>query len=186
MLELRFMFGHFKKCLVPSASWGVPQASSNKINFSMQVLSPEIRELTLNHPSNLNARKEKTEKVCQYILIWEEGQDLLTVEGCDPRLGVLPGIDLISSAVVKIVQAHWYSFIRGEYKGHIRVIDLMCRVIANGLVDWGSIPGRVIPKTQKMVLDAAFLITQHYKVRIKGKVEQSRELSSTLPYTLVQ
>ena len=27
----------------------------------------------------------------------------------------------------------------------------------------------------KMVLDAAFLNTQHYKVRIKGKVEQSRE-----------
>ena len=31
----------------------------------------------------------------------------------------------------------------------------------------------VIPKTQKMVLDAALLNTQHYKVRIKGKVEQS-------------
>ena len=49
----------------------------------------------------------------------------------------------------------------------------------------GSIPGRVIPKTQKMVLDAALLKTQHYKVRIKGKVEQSREWSSALPYTLV-
>ena len=32
------------------------------------------------------------------------------------------------------------------------------------------IPGRVIPKTQKMVLDATLLNTQHYKVRIKGKV----------------
>ena len=31
----------------------------------------------------------------------------------------------------------------------------------------GSIPGRVIPKTQKMVLDAALLSTQHYKVRVK-------------------
>ena len=28
------------------------------------------------------------------------------------------------------------------------------------------------------------LNTQHYKVRIKGKVEQSREWSSALPYTL--
>ena len=37
------------------------------------------------------------------------------------------------------------------------------------------ITGRVIPKTQKMVLDASLLSTQHYKVRIKGKVEQSRE-----------
>ena len=35
----------------------------------------------------------------------------------------------------------------------------------------GSIPGQVIPKNQKMVIDAALLITQHYKVRIKGKVE---------------
>ena len=38
-----------------------------------------------------------------------------------------------------------------------------------------QIPGRVIPKTQKMVLDAVLLSTQHYKVKIKGKVEQSRE-----------
>ena len=49
------------------------------------------------------------------------------------------------------------------------------RVFANGPGDLGSIPGRVIPKTQKMVLDAALLNTQHCKVRIKSKVEQSRE-----------
>ena len=40
-------------------------------------------------------------------------------------------------------------------------------------------------RLKKMVLDAALLSTQHYKVRIKGKVEQSRERSSTLPYTSV-
>ena len=56
-----------------------------------------------------------------------------------------------------------------------RVIGLIGRVFANDPGDWGSIPGRVIPKTQKMVLDAALLNTQHYKVRIKGKMEQSRE-----------
>ena len=56
-----------------------------------------------------------------------------------------------------------------------RAIGLMSRVFANGPGDRGSIPGRVIPKTQKMVLDAALLSTQHYKVRIKGKVEKSRE-----------
>ena len=56
----------------------------------------------------------------------------------------------------------------------------MNRVFSNGPGDWGSIPGRVIPKTQKMVLDAALLNIQHYKVRIKGKVEQSREWSSAL------
>ena len=48
-------------------------------------------------------------------------------------------------------------------------------IFANGPGDLGSIPGRVIPKTQKMVLDASLLNTQHYKVWIKGKVEQSRE-----------
>ena len=62
---------------------------------------------------------------------------------------------------------------------------LMSRVFANGLGDRGSIPGRVIPKTQKMVLDAGLLNTQHYKVRIKGKVEQSREWSSALLYISV-
>ena len=51
--------------------------------------------------------------------------------------------------------------------------------------DVGSIPGRVIPKTLKMVLDATLLNTQQYKLRIKGKVEQSRERSSSLPYTSV-
>ena len=40
-------------------------------------------------------------------------------------------------------------------------------------------------RLKKMVLDAALLNTQHYKVRIKGKAEQSREWSSALPYTLM-
>ena len=62
---------------------------------------------------------------------------------------------------------------------------LVVRVFANRPGDLGSIPGRVIPKTQKMLLDASLLNTQHYKVRIKGKVEQSRERSSALPYTFV-
>ena len=60
----------------------------------------------------------------------------------------------------------------------------MVRVFANSPGDLGSIPGRVIPKTQKMVLDATLLNTQHYKVRIKDKVEQSRERGSALPLHL--
>ena len=63
------------------------------------------------------------------------------------------------------------------------LIGLVGRVFANGRGDWGSIPGRVIPKTFKMVLDTSLLNTQQYKVRIKGKVEQSRERSIALPYT---
>ena len=61
----------------------------------------------------------------------------------------------------------------------------MSTVFASGLADWSSVPGRVISKTLKMVLDAALLSTQHYKVGIDGKVEQSRERSSVLSYTSV-
>ena len=35
-----------------------------------------------------------------------------------------------------------------------------------------------------MVFDATYPNTQHYKVRIKGKVEQSKERGSAFPYTL--
>ena len=66
-----------------------------------------------------------------------------------------------------------------------QAIGLIRRVFANGPEDRGSIPGRVIPKTQKMVLDVAFINTQYYKVRIKGKVKQSRKWSSALTYTTV-
>ena len=36
-----------------------------------------------------------------------------------------------------------------------------------------------------MVLDAILLNTQHYKVRTKSKVEQSKEKSSNHPYAFV-
>ena len=42
----------------------------------------------------------------------------------------------------------------------------MVGVFANGPGDLGSIPCRVIPKTQKMVPDASLLNTQHYMVII--------------------
>ena len=62
-------------------------------------------------------------------------------------------------------------------------IGLMVRVFAKDPGDQGSIPGWVISRTQKMILDTSLLNTQHYKVWIKGKAEQSRERSSALPYT---
>ena len=61
----------------------------------------------------------------------------------------------------------------------------MVRVFANDLGDLDSIPGWVIAKTQKTVLDASLLNCQHYKVKIKGKVKQSREKSSAFSYTSV-
>ena len=49
----------------------------------------------------------------------------------------------------------------------------MSRVLANVPGGQGSIPGRDIPKTEKMLLDTALLNTQLYIVMIKGKVEQA-------------
>ena len=51
----------------------------------------------------------------------------------------------------------------------------MSRVFANAPEDGDSILGRVIPKTQKMVFDGTLPNTQHYKIRIKGKGDQSWE-----------
>ena len=62
-----------------------------------------------------------------------------------------------------------------------RLIGPVGRVFGNHPGDLVSIPGHVIP----MVLDTSLLNTQQYKVRIEGKVEQSREMSSALLYTSV-
>ena len=45
----------------------------------------------------------------------------------------------------------------------------MVIVFANGSRERGSVPGRVITKTQKMVLDASLCNIHYYKIRIKGK-----------------
>ena len=58
------------------------------------------------------------------------------------------------------------------------------RMFADGPGDLGSILGRVMPKTLKMVIDTSLLSTQQYTIRIKGKVEQSREKSSAFPLLL--
>ena len=62
-------------------------------------------------------------------------------------------------------------------------LSAKCRYLYIGPEDMGSLPGRVIPKTLKVVLDTSLLNTQQYEVRIKGKVEQSRERSCALHYT---
>ena len=71
-----------------------------------------------------------------------------------------------------------------NYSYRERLVKLSVTTFANGLGDLGSVAGRVIPKTQKMLLDTSLLNTQHYKVRIKAKVEQFRERSSTPPLDL--
>ena len=69
---------------------------------------------------------------------------------------------------------------------HIKylTISIMISVFTNGLGDQGSISGRVIPKTQKMVLDVSLLNTQHFKVWIKGKWSNSGKgvVPSSIPW----
>ena len=55
------------------------------------------------------------------------------------------------------------------------------RVFTNGPGHKGSIPGRVIPKIFKIVFDTSLLNIQQYKVRIKGKMEQSWERIAPSP-----
>ena len=72
---------------------------------------------------------------------------------------------------------------KAYFRDSHQLISPVGRVFTNDLGDLGSIPGRVIPKTLKKVFDTSLLNTQQYKVHIEGKVEQSRERSSALPYT---
>ena len=62
-----------------------------------------------------------------------------------------------------------------------RTISLMSRVFANGPGDRGSILGQVIPKIQKMVLDAALRNTQNYKVRVKWSNPGNGVVPSSTP-----
>ena len=66
-----------------------------------------------------------------------------------------------------------------------KFFGLAVRVFAKDPEDRSLILGLVIPKTQKMVLDASFFNPQHYKVWIKGKMEQSKERRRAIPYTSV-
>ena len=54
-------------------------------------------------------------------------------------------------------------------------IGIMATVFTNGQGDKGSIPGWVIPKIQKVVLDASVLNIQHYKVWTKSKWRNPRK-----------
>ena len=65
---------------------------------------------------------------------------------------------------IVIIYTFWWN------SSNISNIGQVGRVFTNGRGDMDSIPGCIIPKTLKMVLDATLLNTQQYKVRIKGKV----------------
>ena len=49
-------------------------------------------------------------------------------------------------------------------------------MLSNGQEEWGSIQGRVIQKTQKMIYDTSL----HHKIPIKGKIKQPGERCGVL------
>ena len=119
---------------------------------------------------------------------------LICFNGVSTRLGLFYTLKLgnriycIFIVTFFCVVVSWEFFLTVTYQVFLsntnnlhRFIGIVGRVFANGSGDLGSIPGRIIPKTLKMVLDTSLLNTLQYKVCIKGKVEQFRERSSTLP-----
>ena len=103
---------------------------------------------------------------------------------CTNPLTIIPGVPITIGITVTFM--FFSSLAKSRYLislFHFFKSGLVGRVFANGPGDLGSIPGCVIPKTFKMVLDTSLLNTQQYKVRIEGKVEQSRERSRALRYT---
>ena len=100
-------------------------------------------------------------------------------------VGMLVQDCLKEEKIFFVLDCSWlFLLILTLYKRY-RLIGQVSRVFINRLGDLGSIEGRFIPQIFKMVLDTSLISTQQYKVPIKGKVEQSRERSSTLPYTSV-
>ena len=72
---------------------------------------------------------------------------------------------LFGAQITFIVHSYLHFFVSLKFFP----IELVDRAFASGLRDQGSILDQVIPNTQKIVLDATLLNTQHYKVQIKGK-----------------
>ena len=76
----------------------------------------------------------------------------------------------------------WVLFLGSLFKSNNRLIGLVVRVFANDPGDLGSMTGRVIPKTLKMVLDTYLLNTQQYEDMYRGESDtiQEKELCPSL------
>ena len=96
---------------------------------------------------------------------------------------VANNIILKKNSLLAILFIHWallYFIIKWSV-----LLILFFYLFANDPGDQGQSQVELYQGLKKMVLDVALLNAQHYKVQIKGKVEQSREWSSALPYTSV-
>ena len=63
----------------------------------------------------------------------------------------------------------------------ISLFKVMDKVFANGPRDWGSIPGRVRPKTQKMVIGLTLLNNLYFKVQIQSKWSNTEKWVAPFP-----
>ena len=61
-------------------------------------------------------------------------------------------------------EKHVVNIREGDRYCKLYVEEKLTIVLSSGPEDLGSIPGRVLPKTLKIVLDTSFLNTQQYKV----------------------
>ena len=84
-----------------------------------------------------------------FFFLKKDHVSLLGLSGPDSYFVLFPR--LMFTIIIIIIIINW-------------LIGIMVRVFPNGLEDQGSILGWVIWKTQKMVLVASLLNTQHYKV----------------------
>ena len=145
----------------------------------------------LNNPEGLMCHKRKAAKDLS-ITFWSDLSMYLPIY-------LLRNIQFLTFCLLRFVYPNWFHniilihffsccliILRSFFILKLwNLLILLLNVFAYGPGDLGSFPGRVIPKTLKMVLDVSLLNTQYYKVGIKGKVEKSWERSGALPYTLV-
>ena len=95
----------------------------------------------------------------------------------DPTKSNLKPFDSKKNKLIPFVKGSWKQ-IRNKIEDSKNLVHMF--LFANGPGDLGSIPGT--SHTKDFENDTSLLNTQQYKVRIKGKEEQSRERSNVLSY----
>ena len=159
------------------------------IYFSYDLISQSTGAVEYtNSPPNacLGYDTKKTDEVSVMLELWRmwSTPSLPSLPGL-PEPGVVALDRVLSMGQIElncVLMLNWIIWNRTVYMYKVTGSLAQWVLFAN---DVGSIPGRVIPKTLKMVLETPSLNTQEYKVRIGGKVEQSKERSGALLYTSV-
>ena len=101
------------------------------------------------------------------------------VESVCPKPNLLVIWNIMSANSWRLVLQKSFSINLQVLMSILCLIGLMSRVFTNGPGNWVSIPGRVIPKTQKIILDAAFLTLSI--IRYGSRVKWSNPLNGVAP-----